>query len=67
MRKFISENKKGVLLGIAICGCAVAGFILSSCALISIMTIKMVIGILLSLICIMCFAIMKQLIYIKLK
>ena len=54
--------KKGV-----ICGCAVAGFILSSCALISIMTIKMVIGILLSLICIMCVGIVKQLIYIKLK
>ena len=62
LKSLVRKNKKGV-----ICGCAVAGFILSSCALISIMTIKMVIGILLSLICIMCFAIMKQLIYIKLK
>ena len=62
LKGLVRGNKKGI-----ICGCAAAGFILSSCALISIMTIKMVIGILLSLICIMCFAIMKQLIYIKLK
>ena len=62
MRKFVKENYKGV-----ICGCAAAGFILSSCALISIMTIKSAIAITLALICIMCFAIMKQLLYIKLK
>ena len=62
LKSLVRKNKKGV-----ICGCAVAGFILSSCALISIMTIKMVIGILLSLICIMCVGIVKQLIYIKLK
>ena len=62
LKNLVSENYKGV-----ICGCAAAGFILSSCALISIMTIKMVIGILLSLICIMCVGIVKQLIYIKLK
>ena len=62
MRKFVKENYKGV-----ICGCAAAGFILSSCALISVMTIKSAIAILLTLISIVCFGIMKQLIYIKLK
>ena len=62
LKSLVRKNKKGV-----ICGCAAAGFILSSCALISIMTIKSAIAVLLSLICIMCFAIMKQLIYIKLK
>ena len=62
MRKFVKENYKGV-----ICGCAAVGFILSSCALISIMTIKMAIGMVLLLICIMCVLIMKQLLYIKLK
>ena len=62
MRKFVKENYKGILLGLAICG-----FQFSACALISVMTVKSAIAILLSLICIMCFAIMKQLIYIKLK
>ena len=62
MRKFVKENYKGV-----ICGCAAAGFIVSSCALISIMTIKSPIAILLALISIVCFGIMKQLVYIKLK
>ena len=62
MRKFVKENYKGV-----ICSCAEAGFILSSCALISIMTIKSAIAILLALISIVCLGIVKQLIYIKLK
>ena len=62
MRKFVKENYKGV-----ICSCAAAGFILSSCALISIMTIKSAIAILLAGISIVCFGIVKQLIYIKLK
>ena len=34
LKSLVKENYKGV-----ICGCAAAGFILSSCALISIMTI----------------------------
>ena len=62
MRKFVKENYKCV-----ICGCEAAGFILSSCALISIMTIKSAIAILLALISIVCFGIVKQLVFIKLK
>ena len=62
MRKFISKNKKGVLLGIAICG-----FIFSSCALISVMTVKSAIAILLTLISIVCLGIVKELVFIKLK
>ena len=62
MRKFVKENYKGV-----ICGGAAAGFILSSCALISIMTIKSAIAILLTLISVVCLGIVKKLIYIKLK
>ena len=62
LKNLVNENYKGV-----ICGCAAAGFILSSCALISIMTIKSAIAILLALISIVCFGIMKQLVYIKLK
>ena len=62
LKNLDNENYKGV-----ICGCAAAGFILSSCALISIMTIKSAIAILLALISIVCFGIVKQLIYIKLK
>ena len=62
MRKFVKENYKGV-----ICSCAAAGFILSSCALISIMTIKSAIAILLTLISVVCLGIVKKLIYIKLK
>ena len=62
LKNLANENYKGV-----ICGCAAAGFILSSCALISIMTIKSAIAILLALISIVCFGIMKQLVYIKLK
>ena len=62
MKKFVKENYKGV-----ICSCAAAGFILSSCALISIMTVKSAIAILLTLISIVCLGIVKQLIYIKLK
>ena len=50
LKNFVKENYKGV-----ICGCAAAGFILSSCALISIMTIKSAIAILLALISIVCF------------
>ena len=62
MRKFVIENYKGV-----ICGCAAAGFILSSCALISIMTIKSAIAIVLALISIVCLVVCKELLYIKLK
>ena len=67
MKKFVKENYKDVLLGLAICGCAAAGFILSSCALISIMTIKSAIAILLTLISIVCLGIVKELVFIKLK
>ena len=62
MKKFIKENYKGV-----ICSCAAAGFILSSCALISIMTVKSAIAILLTLISIVCLGIVKELVLIKLK
>ena len=62
MRKFVKENYKGV-----ICSCAAAGFILSSCALISIMTVKSAIAILLTLISIVCLGIVKELVLIKLK
>ena len=62
MKKFIKENYKGLVLGLAI-----SGFIFSSCALISVITVKSAIAILLALISIVCFGIMKQLVYIKLK
>ena len=62
MRKFVKENYKGVLLGLAICG-----FIFSSCALISVMTVKSAIAILLTLISIVCLGIVKELVFIKLK
>tara|TARA_R110002074_G_scaffold287629_1_gene459364 strand:- start:544 stop:732 length:189 start_codon:yes stop_codon:yes gene_type:complete len=62
MKKFVKENKKGVLLGLVACG-----FICSSCALISVITVKSAIAILLTLISIVCFGIIKQLVYIKLK
>ena len=62
LKELVRENYKGI-----ICGCAAAGFILSSCALISIMTVKSAIAILLTLISIVCFGIIKQLVYIKLK
>ena len=62
LKGLVKENYKGI-----ICGCAGAGFILSSCALISIMTIKSAIAILLALISIVCFGIVKQLVFIKLK
>ena len=62
MRKFVKENKKGVLLGLVACG-----FIFSSCALISVMTVKSAIAILLTLISIVCLGIVKELVFIKLK
>ena len=62
MKKFIKENYKGVLLGLAI-----SGFIFSSCALISVMTVKSAIAILLTLISVVCLGICKELLYIKLK
>ena len=62
MKKIIRENYKGILLGLA-----VVGFQFSLCALISIMTIKSAIAILLTLISIVCLGIVKELIYIKLK
>ena len=62
MKKFVKENYKGIILGLA-----VVGFQFSLCALISILTVKSAIAILLALISIVCFGIMKQLIYIKLK
>ena len=62
MKKFIKENRKGFILGLAICG-----FIFSSCALISVMTVKSAIAILLTLISIVCLGLIKELVYIKLK
>ena len=62
MKKFIKENYKGVLLGLAI-----SGFIFSSCALISVMTVKSAIAILLTLVSVVCLGIVKELVYIKLK
>ena len=62
LKGLVRRNYKGI-----ICGCAVVGFILSSCALISIITFKMIIGVLLSLVCIVCVGIINQLVYIKLK
>ena len=62
LKNLVRGNKKGV-----ICSCAAAGFILSSCALISIMTIKSAIAILLTLISVVCLGIVKKLVYIKLK
>ena len=62
MRKFVKENYKGILLGLAICG-----FQFSACALISVMTVKSAIAILLALISVVCLGICKELIYIKLK
>ena len=62
MRKFVKENYKGILLGLAICG-----FQFSACALISVMTVKSAIAILLTLISIVCLGIVKELVLIKLK
>ena len=62
LKGLVRRNYKGI-----ICGCAAAGFILSSCALISIMTIKSAIAILLALISIVCLGIVKELVLIKLK
>ena len=62
LKNLVRKNYKGI-----ICSCAAAGFILSSCALISIMTIKSAIAILLTLISVICLGIVKKLIYIKLK
>ena len=62
MKKIIKENYKGILLGLA-----VVGFQFSLCALISILTVKSAIAILLTLISVVCLGIVKKLIYIKLK
>ena len=62
MRKFVKENYKGVFLGLAVCG-----FQFSLCALISILTVKSAIAILLTLISIVCLGIVKELVFIKLK
>ena len=62
MKKFIKENYKGVILGLA-----VVGFQFSLCALISILTVKSAIAILLTLISIVCLGIVKELVFIKLK
>ena len=62
MRKFVKENYKGILLGLA-----VVGFQFSLCALISILTVKSAIAILLTLISVVCLGICKELLYIKLK
>ena len=62
MKKFVKENYKGV-----ICGSAAEWFILRSCALVSIMTTKSAIAILLTLISIVCLGIVKELVCIKLK
>ena len=62
MKKFIKENRKGLVLGLAICG-----FQFSACALISVITVKSAIAVLLTLISIVCLGICKELLYIKLK
>ena len=62
MKKFVKENYKGIILGLA-----VVGFQFSLCALISILTVKSAIAILLTLISVVCLGIVKKLIYIKLK
>tara|TARA_B100001564_G_scaffold318201_1_gene294687 strand:- start:411 stop:599 length:189 start_codon:yes stop_codon:yes gene_type:complete len=62
MKKFVKENYKGILLGLA-----VVGFQFSLCALISILTIKSAIAILLTLVSVVCLGIVKELVYIKLK
>ena len=62
MKKIIRENYKGILLGLA-----VVGFQFSLCALISILTVKSAIAILLTLISVVCLGICKELLYIKLK
>ena len=62
MKKFIKENYKGVILGLA-----VVGFQFSLCALISILTVKIAIAVLLALICVVCLGIVNKVIYIKLK
>ena len=62
MKKIIRENYKGILLGLA-----VVGFQFSLCALISILTVKSAIAILLTLISIVCLGIVKELVFIKLK
>ena len=62
MKKFIKENYKGVILGLA-----VGGFQFSLCALISILTVKSAIAICLTLISIVCLGICKELLLIKLK
>ena len=62
MKKFVKENYKGILLGLA-----VVGFQFSLCALISFLTVKSAIAILLTLISIVCLGIVKELVFIKLK
>ena len=62
MRKFVKKNYKGVLLGLAICG-----FQFSVWALISVLTVKSAIAIVLALISIVCLVVCKELLYIKLK
>ena len=57
LKSLVKENYKGVI----------CGFIFSSCALISVMTVKSAIAILLTLISIVCLGIVKKLVYIKLK
>ena len=62
MRKFMKENYKGLVLGLA-----VVGFQFSACALISVLTVKSAIAVLLALICVVCLGICKNLLFIKLK
>ena len=62
MKKLFKENYKGIILGLA-----VVGFQFSLCALISILTVKSAIAILLTLISVVCLGICKELLYIKLK
>ena len=62
MKKLFNENKKGLLVGVL----AVV-FQLCAFALISILNMKMAIGVLLTLICIMCILNLRKLLYIKLK
>ena len=62
LKGLVRRNYKGVFLGLAVCG-----FQFSLCALISILTVKSAIAILLTLISIVCLGICKELLYIKLK
>ena len=62
MKKFIKENYKGVILGLAVVVFQICAFVL-----ITILTVKIAIAVLLALICVVCLGIVNKVIYIKLK